>query len=319
MKRAIFITGVGLLLGAAAIAGAVYVALSPERRDDGAPVSRGELVWLRSRLAKLERSQEEMRVRLAALEMPGSAPGPRPADASREEAPPRSGESESAIAEPETAARAAAAEAEAAGDAVLEAALGTLFDPGASYEKKVGIWQDLTKQGLLDRAIAVFEARAEDNPQNPDAQCELGGAYLQKVVAVNDVQKGPWAMKADQAFDKALAINPEHWDARFTKAMSYTFWPAFLGMQPKAIEHLETLRTQQEARAPEPKHEQTYVVLGNLYANQGQTEKARGVWQRGSELFPQSKELQARLAETAGKREPPGGELDRGARGASPP
>ena len=120
----------------------------------------------------------------------------------------------------------------------------------------------------------------------------LGHAYLQKVF---DVGMGPmammWSDKANGAFDQALALDGEHWEARFSKAMSLSNMPAFLGKSAEAMQEFETLIDQQESRDARPQDEQAYYYLGNLYLQTGETDKALEAWRRGLGRFPDSSGL----------------------------
>jgi tetratricopeptide (TPR) repeat protein len=180
----------------------------------------------------------------------------------------------------------------------LDRALEVLLDPGKSWAEKHRTWKDLADAGLLDRAIETFERRAKENPGNADAQAQAGVAYLQKLNTVmSEVEKGTWATKADGAFDAALAVDDHHWEARFTKAMSLSFWPPVFGKQGEAIRQFETLRAQQEELPAEAKFAETYLLLGNMYQNRGETAKAAGIWKDGAQRFPGNKELTSRAGE----------------------
>ena len=123
-------------------------------------------------------------------------------------------------------------------------------------------------------------------------QCQ----FLQKTqLSGNGPEAGLWAMKADQAFDDILALDEQHWDARFTKAVALSFWPPIFGKQSEAIRQFEVLREQQRHQTPSAGHGQTYLLLGNLYQQMGQTEKALQVWQEGAGIFPDMAELQAQI------------------------
>ena len=176
-------------------------------------------------------------------------------------------------------------------DLDLEETLDILADREVSRSEKQKLWAAIGKAEQMDEAVAFFETRARENPDDPDAQFELGDAYIQKLLTVDDVEKMKWAQRADASFDAALAIDDHHWSSRFSKAMSYAFSPPVLGLGPRAIEQFEILRAQQEEGAPRKNHAQTYLLLGNLYANQGKAEKAREVWARGAEVFPEHQEL----------------------------
>ena len=145
--------------------------------------------------------------------------------------------------------------------------------------------------------IASFERLAAMSPNNPDLQAELGDAYLQKLF---DVGTGPTAAlygeKADAAYDAALALDAEHWDARFNKAVSLSLWPTFLGKGSEAIEQFEILIDQQRKREARPEFAQSYYYLGNMYLETGNAEKARRAWSEGLEAFPDSDILRDQLA-----------------------
>jgi tetratricopeptide (TPR) repeat protein len=106
-------------------------------------------------------------------------------------------------------------------------------------------------------------------------------------------------MKADGAFDQALELDPRHWDARFSKAISLAFWPPIFGKQAGAVKNFETLMLQQEEAggASQPQYAQTYQFLGNLYMQQGNSQKAREIWSRGLRFFPNDATLKESLAE----------------------
>ncbi len=102
-------------------------------------------------------------------------------------------------------------------------------------------------------------------------------------------------MQADRAFDSALQVDPNHWEARFTKAVAFTFWPDFLGKKQQAIDQFEILITRQEQNASQPHFAQTYLFLGNLYEQRGQAEKAAEIWANGLGFFPADTDLRAKV------------------------
>ena len=46
------------------------------------------------------------------------------------------------------------------------------------------LWEKIVAAGQVDEMIAVFEARADANNNDPQAQVDLGSAYLQKLFTV---------------------------------------------------------------------------------------------------------------------------------------
>ncbi|MBI5433118.1 MAG: tetratricopeptide repeat protein [Planctomycetes bacterium] len=164
------------------------------------------------------------------------------------------------------------------------------------FDEQQGLWKEIREAGLLDQVVAEYEARAESDPKNPELKVDLGQAYLQKIFeAGQGPEAGKWAMKADKAFDGALALDTNHWEARFTKATSLSFWPPLFGKQGEAIHHFEILVEQQAGQASQSQFVQTHLALGNLYQQSGQLEKAKAAWQQGLALFPGDAELAKKL------------------------
>jgi len=178
------------------------------------------------------------------------------------------------------------------------------FDPAATasqlwkleWEAQAQRWQELSAQER-DALVAHIESLAKSHPNDADLQVRLGEAYVQKILAPGTgfMEMAKFGQAADRQFTKALELDDHHWDARFNKAMGLAHQPAVLGGRPKAIEHLEILLQQQEQLAPETKHAGAYLVLGNLWAEQGNQDKAREIWERGRKRHPNSRELSDRL------------------------
>jgi tetratricopeptide (TPR) repeat protein len=185
----------------------------------------------------------------------------------------------------------------------LSSALHQLADDSIPWEKRDRIWKELRDAGLMDEAIAKIEAMAKGESSNADLQTFLGEAYLQKLFTVSDgPEKGTWAIKADQAFDAALGIDANHWEARFSKAVSLAFWPPIFNKQSEAMKQFETLVSQQEASGSTKEgYAQTYVFLGNLYQQQGKGDKALELWKKGAALFPDNAELKEKSSGASGK------------------
>ena len=74
-----------------------------------------------------------------------------------------------------------------------------------------------------------------------------------------------------------------------------TYWPAWAGGQAEAIKNFKLLIEQQELRNPKPVYAATYLLLGNVYAQQGKSTKAEEIWKHGHKLFPDDPSLAAKL------------------------
>ncbi len=163
-----------------------------------------------------------------------------------------------------------------------------------TFDRVETYYAEMRKRGVpSSHLLAAFERYAAARPQDPDAQVVLGDAYIQRLQeAKNGPEMGQWAMRADGSYDDALALDETHWGARFSKAVSLSFWPPIFGKQGEAIRQFETLLDQQKgAPAVEDHFADTYVFLGNLYEQQGDAEKAQAIWQEGYDAFPEHEDL----------------------------
>ena len=194
--------------------------------------------------------------------------------------------------------------AEGAGDAEVEPEEGdrlaealAILTSGELDELEVQkLWRELAAEGLTDEVVAAFERRAEERSNDPDAQVELGGIYLNKIFEVgSSPEAGVWATKADRAFDRALDLDEVHWEARFSKAVSLSFWPPVFGKQGEAIRNFEILVGQQASGPLENRYAQTHLLLGNMYQQIGEKEKAFGAWRKGLGLFPDDEDLASQI------------------------
>lgn len=283
---------VTLALGAF-IAGVVAVALSrPGNRAPG-PEGRETAAWVEElsrnvaelgrRQEELARSVEQLGSRIDSLARPAVATGEGGAVPVK------------AVAAEEERREEAAPEEESG----LDSLIAELQDPRAPRAEKERAWRSIRERGLLDRAVQAMEEKASDHPRDPGLQTLAGQAYIQKLISgASDREVGTLALKADQAFDAALAADPNHWEARFSKAISLSFWPPIFGKQSEAVKQLEILAAQQEqAPATRPEFAETYLYLGNLHAQQGSPQKAAEAWKKGVALFPDHAELSRRAAE----------------------
>ena len=163
----------------------------------------------------------------------------------------------------------------------------------ATEEERERFWK-LTREkpGLLDDVIKQMEKAAADDPRNKEAHRRLAEAYLAKLMAVPDgIQKGIWSNKMIAEEKKILEIDPGDWEARFSIATNYSFWPEQFNKRPDAIKEYETLKKLQESRPVDPKYAQTYLQLRQLYLKEGRTDDAKAVLEEGLRLYPDDAEL----------------------------
>lgn len=180
--------------------------------------------------------------------------------------------------------------------AVAEA-IDVLVSPQATHDQKQAAWKALREGGGLDQAMADLQLRLAANPSNAEYAAVLGHACLQKCGTISDVRdQGMLAMQADKLFDTALSLDSQNWEARFTKAVALSYWPASMGKTDEVIQHFLTLIQQQETQPPQPQFAESYAWLGDQYQKAGRNDDAHAAWARGAALFPGNQKLSTRLA-----------------------
>ncbi len=158
------------------------------------------------------------------------------------------------------------------------------------------LWDQALAAGKVDDLIELFKDRAEADPTNPDAQNALGDAYIQKVQTLgSSPQAGAVALRADKAFTKALELDPNHLNARRSKAIALSFWPPVMGKQTECVQQFEVLIEKQNLVPVEPDHMQAYLLLGNMHMQMGKFDQARAVWENGLLRFPGNENLMRQL------------------------
>jgi tetratricopeptide (TPR) repeat protein len=289
----------------AALAGAAAGYLSaPKQAAGAADGSAAALESLRGELARLGQGQTSLERALEELRAGSELVAPAAASLGARVAP---SEIDAAVARwmaeraPESSAAASASGEQVSPEERVAEALARFDAEELSDLEWQALWRELAEEGLTDELVAAFEARAAAAPNDPDAQVALAGAYLGKILEVgNSPEAGMWATRADESLDRALAIDDHHWDARFTKAMSLSFWPPVFGKQGEAIRQFEILVEQQAGLAPDERYAQTHLLLGNMYRQIGEEERALSAWRLGLELYPDHEDLASQLEVFAG-------------------
>lgn len=163
----------------------------------------------------------------------------------------------------------------------------------ATEEEKERFWKlAQEKPALLDDIIKQLEKAAADDPRNIEAHRRLADAYFAKLMAVPDgVMKGMWSSKMIGEEKKILEIDPGDWEARFSVATNYSFWPEQYNKRPDAIKEFETLKKIQETRPADPKFAQVYFQLRQLYLKEGRVDDAKTILEEGLRLYPNDANL----------------------------
>jgi len=186
--------------------------------------------------------------------------------------------------------------------APIEEVARELAATGFGNEEREQLFEKLRALGRMDEYVAEMERLAAASPEDVGLQVALGHAYLQKLFGMgSSPEVGEIAWKSDQAFDRALELDETSWDARFTKAVALSNWPAFLGRGSEAIEHFELLIEQQESQPDQDHFALPYLFLGNMLQASGKQKEALEAWRDGLAKFPENEQLLAALAAAGGR------------------
>jgi cytochrome c-type biogenesis protein CcmH/NrfG len=109
-------------------------------------------------------------------------------------------------------------------------------------------------------------------------------------------EQGILALNADKLFDTALSLDPSDWEARYTKAVAMSHWPASMNKGQDVADNFLTLIQQQQNLPTETQFALPYLKLGDYYQKAGDTPSALNAWQQGASLFPGNDDLKSRLA-----------------------
>lgn len=175
----------------------------------------------------------------------------------------------------------------------LDALRKKVFAGDSTDDEEAEFWEAAkTRPDLLKGIIADLEKKVGDAPRDIDARMNLARGYLAKLfTATYGPEMGLWAGKAESQWKAVIDVEPNHWDAHYSLAFSYSQYPDFLNKRPDAIREFEALRKIQEASTPEPRHANTYLQLRNLYLKDNRTEDAQKVLDEGLRRFPDDEEL----------------------------
>lgn len=106
-----------------------------------------------------------------------------------------------------------------------------IFEPAAKADAQAAYYLgriELASQ-QAGKAIEWLEKATELAPKNADYLYWLGRAYGQAALTANFLSQGTYAVKARQAWEKAVTLDPAHLDARANLLQFYLIAPGLLG------------------------------------------------------------------------------------------
>lgn len=150
-----------------------------------------------------------------------------------------------------------------------------------------------------DRAEALFSALADAHPDDPEFL--VGRARVLtgcRIRFAPFMEQGVIVGRSNELLERALEMDPTHWEARYALALNHFYTPEFLGRTEDSIEHFEILLEQQGDRTDFPEMAGPYAYLGDLYLRVDRKQDAIAIWRKGAALFPDDPRLAERLTET---------------------
>jgi len=158
---------------------------------------------------------------------------------------------------------------------------------GSEYRQ--GIIQGNTE---YDRCIKFFEKLTADNPTAPNGWLNLGLAYVDKIPAAGTVTQVILANTALAHFSKSIELKPS-WINHYCRGNSYLFWPKIFNRTHLGVADLEAAMKIQNEDKKRVYHIRTYIALGQAFWKMDEVDKAREIWKKGLELFPENAHLKA--------------------------
>lgn len=200
---------------------------------------------------------------------------------------------------PDEDAAARKAEKQAAARQEFEELRKKVFGGSATRDEQQRFWELARTTGALAELVQELSGKVEQAPADVNARLQLAQAYLAKLLSVPEgPERGVWAMKAEEQWQKVIEQDRENWEARFSLAVSWSYWPEQFNKTPDAIKQFEILREQQTRMQPESGQAQVYLQLSLLYRRMGNLDKAKQALEEGRARHPDDESIKKALETT---------------------
>lgn len=170
---------------------------------------------------------------------------------------------------------------------------GTNFGLSATLEEYIAKAEAYKADGQFDEAISTMEQAVKDYPERSDAYAQLGVMLGEKAQRARDyTQIFEIAQRAFAAWDKALAIDPRNFTARFYRGAWAVNVPKSTGLLGRGIEDLLIITTALE-QSPDPSLKErlaeAYQYLAIGYQKNAEYSKAKDVNNKVIVHFPDTR------------------------------
>jgi len=159
-------------------------------------------------------------------------------------------------------------------------AIATTAPLEASPDKALTEMRQLLGQNRVDDAVAEGERATKVDPDDARLWLWLGRAYGRKAIEANLLARARWAGKTREAWEKAVALDPNNVEARFDLMQYYLKAPSMLGGG------VDKARAQAEALGRiKPAYGQ--LALGTIAMAQKDAAAAEAAWREAVRLAPE--------------------------------
>jgi len=167
--------------------------------------------------------------------------------------------------------------------------------------------QALQQDGKSQEAVDLLKEAIETYPNESKAHLQLGlawGALGQQSGETGDFNTAMMAVNEGfSAFEKAIALEPDHYDAHFYYGVYGVSVPSLFGKLDAGVDYLEkalAILKKQSGTDTSDREAAVYRYLGVGYQTQGKFDKARSVWEKVLELSPEGELAEAARIGLAG-------------------
>ncbi|HYM61337.1 MAG TPA: tetratricopeptide repeat protein [Thermoanaerobaculia bacterium] len=126
-------------------------------------------------------------------------------------------------------------------------------------------------RGDVADAVPLLEKAMAHNRADAGAWYSLGNAYAGLVVKANVLRQPFLAVRAREAFEQAVKLDPNHLEARYALVQFYILAPAFVGgSEAMALHHAAEIRRRDELAG--------HRAYASIYVAQNKRELAHAEW-----------------------------------------
>ena len=173
------------------------------------------------------------------------------------------------------------------------------YGDGTATKEQVAELLKLSKDKvLMDAVVEALTSRIEANPADVDVRMQLAEVQSARVHAAESItERAALGRSVGEQIRAILEQDPEHWDARYMRAVGISHSQRTPQGRAQAIREFESLIAVQQSRAPEARFARTYGQLALVHVANRDIDKARRALQQGLAQFPDATELRTQLSQ----------------------